>query len=834
MRSVARIACLRVKVSVVLVILSVCVLDGFSAETPSLRLVEESKSAYRIYRSPAAPTSVKQAAEEMQRVIKIATGAELAVVEAAASPMIALGGNAVAEAAGIRAADLPEEGFRMVTQGNDLFIVGNDTLDDQYSWGSTRGGGTSRGTLFGVYAFLENIVGVRWLMPGPWGEDIPAQKSLSVPSRSLVDAPDFKMRKLHCGQSSDLPKARQAMVDEWLRRQRIGGSHIMWNTHSWYPSKSPARWNDYLPEDLFEQHPEYRAVDGDQDKFCTSNPEMVQLFAEGVSRWIDRYPEDRYFTISPSDGGGFCRCAKCAAQEEPDPHGDSSCSPLVLKFYNDVARIVGKKHPDKILTGYVYYNYMYPPQKPLAMEPNVHLVWAALEYYGLGLYKPKYREEFDRVSRGWAKMAPDFSYECWTCWMRSDIGAPLPPPIELIKVEIPTMKRAGAKGFHLIGLPAFGYGAPLNYLAAKLMWRAESDVDRLYHEWLQRAYGPGWRSMKQLFAMLDDAFRKNKRREKVKHNYDVNYAVVMDVYVPRFARMEQLYLAARAKAETEAQRQRLQMFGDNLVELHHYLRQAGLLADAEKSVFYRSDDDYQKFLASLAPTATLNPTRSKNLWVFEQRKLAIPRLAKDTPAPQIDGDLSDVAWQQAAVADDFRIVGSREQCPHPVTARVIFDEHHLYIAFDCEEKKAEEVLARCTEADRPGLFADVTVEVFFRIDPAAPAWWHLALNPLNTHWDGLNNDAGKSLAWDSVVKVNGNRWTAEFRIPFQSLDLDRAPYGKTWTGNLCRTSYRLGQESRVTPCCASWNSLEERFAEPDHFGEWVFAEEPVVAGKSEK
>ena len=36
-------------------------------------------------------------------------------------------------------------------------------------------GPTPYGTEFGVYEFLERYVGVRWLMPGPDGEDVPAR-----------------------------------------------------------------------------------------------------------------------------------------------------------------------------------------------------------------------------------------------------------------------------------------------------------------------------------------------------------------------------------------------------------------------------------------------------------------------------------------------------------------------------------------------------------------------------------------------------------------------------------------------------------------------------------
>ena len=58
-------------------------------------------------------------------------------------------------------------------------------------------------------------------------------------------------------------------------------------------------------------------------------------------------------------------------------------TPLILKFYNDVARIVGREFPDRLLCGYVYAQYLYPPTAGIPpMEPNVCLVVAASIDYG--------------------------------------------------------------------------------------------------------------------------------------------------------------------------------------------------------------------------------------------------------------------------------------------------------------------------------------------------------------------------------------------------------------------------------------------------------------------
>jgi len=101
--------------------------------------------------------------------------------------MISLGMNDAARAAGLSAQGIPLEGFRIVTRGRNLFILGPDTAEGE----RTPGGGTSAGTRNGVYAFLEEYLGVRWLMPGPHGDYVPRAASVTIPEMDRTDAPFF-------------------------------------------------------------------------------------------------------------------------------------------------------------------------------------------------------------------------------------------------------------------------------------------------------------------------------------------------------------------------------------------------------------------------------------------------------------------------------------------------------------------------------------------------------------------------------------------------------------------------------------------------------------------
>jgi len=348
-------------------------------------------------------------------------------------------------------------------------------------------------------------------------------------------------------------------------------------------------------------------------KYCTTNREMIRAFAEGVMARLEQHPDRISAAISPSDGGSFCMCADCAPYRVDDPYGWDSFSQLVLRFYNDVAEIVAERFPERQLPGYVYYNYMYPPDETIQMHPNVWLVFYGLRYYGWGLAKPTYAAEFRDVVEGWTRFSDNMVYGSYTCWMRAFNGTPIPPARDILRMELPIAHEAGYRGATVIGLGAWGYGAPLNYIYAKLLWDAEADVDALFEEWLQRAYGPGWEPMRDLYAMIEERMYEWKRNETIEYRgyqYEVNYELIDAVYRPVFDEMERLYLDALAKVETDAQRARLEMFGDNLVMLHHDMREAGMTVGAsaaggEDSHFYRTDEQYQQFLADTEFTLSL-------------------------------------------------------------------------------------------------------------------------------------------------------------------------------------------------------------------------------------
>ncbi|PIU62885.1 MAG: hypothetical protein COS85_17255, partial [Armatimonadetes bacterium CG07_land_8_20_14_0_80_59_28] len=782
----------------------------------ALPVVAKGESAYSIYCDSSAPSSVQAAAKELQRVIAISAGVTLPIRNEPTPPMICLGDNAPARAAGLAGQSLPYDHFRIRTVGENLYIVGRDTGDGE----KTPFGGVSLGTRFGVSTFLERVVGARWIMPGAIGEEIPRKDTLTVPPMDVEEGPAFSYRTL----SIPAPP----VVNEWALRHKVGTCGSYGNSISSLIVNASHSWDDFLPKGLRMANPAWDAVDGEENKFCTRRPDAVAAFAENAVFWLQQHPDRQMVSAAPSDGQSFCRCAQCMRFTEKDAHGKESVTLNILDFYNDVARVVARDAPGRMVGGFAYGLCTYPPSQPVMLEPNVFIQWTPLNYYGLGLYKPAYRAEFERVAAAWRALTPNVSYWNYCHWHRSESGAPYAPALSIMKFQFPILKRLGYRGVTEEGTASWSYGGPNNYLLAKLLWNPEADVDALFKEWLELAYGEGADAMGRLYALLDDGYRDFKMNKESFHYHGDNYEIMPDkiqaIYVPRMGQIEALYRAALSAVKGERTRLRLELFGSNMVVFHYNLRKAGYLTNPEKSVFYRSDKEYEEFLQQPLPDALGDgvdwfrrdlqqckpiepkPTAAPQVDA-ERRALTIP---KRSPAPIIDGRVAPEEWKGAAVAKEFRLPGSRTPAQQQTTVRLIYDTTALYVSFECEENRLAEMKTHSLPEDDMRIYNGNTAELFLNFTDNPNRCWHLTVNPANSRWDGMGGERSDNLTWKSAAAQGEGKWVVEMAIPFSSLGITN-PAGKTCRANAARTRVIDGHREHST-----WNAVNKSFLEPEN------------------
>ena len=187
--------------------------------------------------------------------------------------------------------------------------------------------------------------------------------------------------------------------------------------------------------------------------------------------------------------------------------------------------------------------------------------------------------------------------------------------------------------------------------------------------------------------------------------------------------------------------------------------------------------------------------------------------------PNIDGELSELAWQEAQVIRDFGQIDRPNDPPALyLEARALWDPQNLYLAFVADASPVPVTMTDRNDA----LFNQCAVELFVACDDGG--YYEVEFNPLNTVLD-LHFPAGANMPWPELAKnfeVTGlrsavnwskdqSRWTLEAVLPFGSFP---AASGKPWRVNFAR-SQCLPDDSFET---ATWAPVRSEFADVRNFG----------------
>ncbi len=328
------------------------------AVTAPMALSEHGRSDFVIV-LPDAPDACEQtAATELRTYFERICGAALPVVSERAlgeGQRAILVGDSAAALAMAGGETLGEEDFRLVSNGTRLAILG----------------GGSRGTLYGVYTFLEEYLGVRWFTPKlervPETPDVVIDASLNRTVR-----PSFSIRRNDCAGTNDAYRARSRMnVSFWYDMPDYGGAltYVLWDV----------TLDRLVPDALFGAHPEYFALGEDgartADHVCLSNPDVLEIAVENARTAILSCERDAHFLhVGQKDNTNYCRCPTCEALYAR--YGAVS-APTIL-FTNALAERLEPEFPDFTFTFYAYNETDRPPTGGLRCRENVAPVLCGL------------------------------------------------------------------------------------------------------------------------------------------------------------------------------------------------------------------------------------------------------------------------------------------------------------------------------------------------------------------------------------------------------------------------------------------------------------------------
>jgi hypothetical protein len=408
-----------------------------------------------------------------------------------------------------------------------FFIRNTHGAGDEFTLRSARNGlvvqgSNDLGTVFGVYELLERYFDVRWFMPGDLGEHVPKRDKLEIGKINLTFKPSFRVRWVGDGEWS----LRQRMNAYVKASDRSVGINWKWHFHTFVVL--------IPPEKYYAEHPEYFAlVKGKRtvtdskshgNQLCTSNPDVVREVAKNLIATLDAEPGIEIITLSPNDGGGFCECGKCTALDEPGRDWFAKYSRRLAIFNNEVAALVKQKHPKVLIKVGAYAMYARPPlDKEYRPESNLffqlcHLYFChnhpissgackeGVTYKADAEFQPN--QEFRKILDQWRKLSPHlFVYEYYSIGGMGRANLPW-PLVHTMRSDIPYYRKCGVEGFYTQLSADLWHRLGLNYyVAAKLCWNADLDVDTLLEDYFQKFYGPAAAPMRDYFMAMEKSMQ---------------------------------------------------------------------------------------------------------------------------------------------------------------------------------------------------------------------------------------------------------------------------------------------------------------------------------------
>jgi len=490
--------------------------SGADAET--LLLAGPGANACRIVVPGDTDVSTRAVAEDMAAILKEVTGATFPVVTdetEATSAEIILG------ASNRRLKDL---GLAELTTG---------FLEDEYEIRTVDGrlviaGAPPRGTVNGIYGFLQDHLGCRWFTPGV--SRIPRQPTLALPPILDRQQPHFQQRSLVAPQHWDAA---------WTARNRLnicktyGGSvsknflmedprvHTIGN---YYESHALAQ----IPASLFNEHPEYYAEingertmhpEGNARAYCITNPDFVKYVAERLKRSAGNFEDRVVLGLGHTDSANHCRCPVCS--ESYDRVGLAG---TYMEFANAVAADVSAAHPYAVIDTLVYGMTFAPT--PVMMHPKVRATWcpiSACYAHGFGECQPNRERDYLGQLDTWLNNTDQL--QIWYYHYQSDAWMPH-LRLDATRKDFKDFHRRGVQGVFIeaIGgsacirtntvadgdklIPAYGnpdsgefFTVPIElnhlrcYIASRLMWDTDYDVEEGVREFCDTYYGPAGPAM---------------------------------------------------------------------------------------------------------------------------------------------------------------------------------------------------------------------------------------------------------------------------------------------------------------------------------------------------
>lgn len=456
---------------------------SMSTADQGIVIAENKQSLYRIVVPSAASLHEQRAAEVLQAHLLNISGAALPIIHAdqgRSSFEILLGQNDRLDdlKTAINFNTLKEDGFVIKTDSARLIIAG----------------GSEKGTLYGVYTFLEEYLGCR--MYSPTVKAVPKMNKIAVPLiRENMQVPVIGFRDTHYRPAWDPAFAEWHKLDAGPNGERTDWGMWVHTFNALVP-----------PEVYYKDHPEYFAmVKGERipTQLCLTNSDVLEITIQSLRKKIAANPTAKYWSVSQNDNRDYCTCDKCKAID--DREGSPSGS--IVQFVNQVA----DAFPDKMISTLAYEYGRHAP-KTLKPRDNVNIMLCSIEAYR---HKPldqdPHSADFVQDVKDWGKIAKDIIV--WDYIIQfNHLISPF-PNLHVLKPNLQFFANNGVNAMFEQGNREVGgeFAELRSYLVSKLMWNPNANADTLMNDFLRGFYGAAAKPIRTYIDEMRDALLRSEK-----------------------------------------------------------------------------------------------------------------------------------------------------------------------------------------------------------------------------------------------------------------------------------------------------------------------------------
>jgi hypothetical protein len=721
------------------------------------------------------PTRMQQlAATELQAYIRKITGAELPIASKPSDTLpvtIYVGESEHTRRLGIQTSDLAYGAYRVKSGPTYLALVGRDDnhfMDKpgdaggvfpasregrdaaEKAWHEKHGQmwGTpflshykdfnrelgiwsldEQGSLNAVNDFLRWL-GVRWYMPGEFGEICPSMPSITVPDLDLTVRPEWSQREIHFHGATPT----QISAAEMMWQLRLGlrplkesvgghGTGFLLSTE-WVKQNKPG---------FFALYGGQRATEG-EGRPCYSSDGLFDS-ALGFSRLlVDQYGKS-IVSLMPTDAYvAFCQCDKCIGRNIPERGFAGMLSDYVWQFMDRAAAELARTNPDARIMNYAYNTYQLPPTTIERFHPNLRVgICEGRQAFN----DPEKKAASLALREAYLKKIPDGKLHFWEYYNTPD-GHPSYYP-RIIAEDLKWLKgRVHGSMIEFTRRKRITAADPapdkklavahLNlWLTTRLWWNPDAqemwwtrgrDVNALLEEYYHNFYGPAAQEMK---AFIE--FSEQNRHAMLTQAEPIDRA------------FELVAKARQAAGEGNLYAQRIQLVLD-------FLEPMKLVRDQLK--VGRGDN----------PVATF----------VELETL---------PQFTLDGKLDEPFWSRLTAYQLKDIVTGAQTQPQ-TTFKLAWAGDSLYVAIRCQEPAMDKLHTPAGSDGDNSIFDGDSIEIL--LETPTHAYYQIAIDPQG-HVNDLDRPnsilIGKTgrfeTKWEAGIHVAAHRgegyWSVEAKIP---------------------------------------------------------------------